>query len=226
MWCTRGQIFSFLEESELLRVLAQWEKDELGRDTQAFYMHLRVEKTPDKYEILNICLMVYATRLERENVKKQELTQARNKKHKRAIKTLQPSTMSTYFKQLFARFHQYGILFNMLDFKNTRAGSFTVVVSNRIGEACEEIDDYARAPNRSFYNPDKDRKLREDAKPAWDLNNYEDLLYLTVWQVLTYFMLRGSQEVSFSLHEKKKTFCANFFLANFSTPRWFRSSAD
>lgn len=34
----KRSIFSFLEESEPLRVLAHWEKDELSRDTWVFYI--------------------------------------------------------------------------------------------------------------------------------------------------------------------------------------------
>lgn len=149
-----------------------------------------------KYDVLNICLVAYRTSLEKNNVKKQELAKAKNENHKKAMKILQPSTISTYFKQLFSRFAQNGIQFTKSDYKNAGAGAFTAVMKDIMGNACEYVDDYGRSPQRSDYDPEEDMKLRTRANPPWDLTNYEDLLDLTVWQILTYYMLRGSREVS------------------------------
>lgn len=193
------KFFAVLEETPSLRKLAEWESDEIGRKQRVFYLLIGGTKDPYKYDVLNMCLVAYGCSLEKANVKKQELAQARNENHKKALKTLQPSTICTYFKQLFSCFAQNGILYTKSDYRNAGAGAFTAVMKDIMGNACKYVDDYGRCPHRSEYDAEEDIKLRNNANPPWDLNNYDDLLDLTVWQVLTYYMLRGSREVSFIL---------------------------
>lgn len=193
------KFFAVLENTPSLRTLAEWREDDIGRKHRVFYLLISGPKDAYKYDVLNMCLVAYGTSLEKANVKRQELSKARNENHKKAMKTLQPSTMATYFKQLFSRFAQNGILFTKSDYKNAGAGSFNAVMKDIMGNACDYIDDYGRAPNRSNYDPEEDRKLRSCANPPWDLSNFDDLLDVFVWQVLTYYMLRGSREVGFFL---------------------------
>ena len=64
-----------------------------------------------------------------------------------------------------------------------------------MADAAKYIDNYGRAPMRSAYNYNEDYKLRNCANLPWDLNNYNNLLTLLIWQLLTDFMLCGSLEV-------------------------------
>ena len=57
------------------------------------------------------------------------------------------------------------------------------------------IDNYGRLSNRIAYDPDKAIKLWCNAQPKWDLDEYFDILYLLIWQLLTFFMLRDRKEI-------------------------------
>lgn len=206
------KFFAALEATPSLRKLAEWRQDEIGRKHRVFYLLISGPKDSYKYDVLNMCLVAYGTSLEKANVKRQTLAKARNENHKKAMKTLQPSTLSTYFKQLFSRFAQNGILFTKSDYKNAGAGSFHAVMKDIMGNACNYIDDYGRCPKRSDYDPKEDYKIRNCANPPWDLTDYNDLLDITVWQILTYFMLRGSREVRFFL----LFVCGFFFTSTYS----------
>lgn len=210
-----AKFFRFLSENETFRRLADFHVDDVGRKKRIFYILLSGPKDDYKYDVLNMCLTVFAENLTKESVKKSQIRNAKNKNHEAAIKMLQPNTISTYFKALFAQFHRNGIEYTQLDYKNGGPGTYTAVVKGKMANACKHIDDYGRSPNRSDYDPEEDYKLRNCASPKWDFDNYDDILALTVWQVLTNFMLRGSREVRFCLFFVCFRSKFNFFMINF-----------
>ena len=124
---------------------------------------------------------------------------AKTEEEREQMTMYQPNSLGTMHRQLFAQFRRNGIQMSQGDFKNGGAGSYCAYWKSKMADAAKVIDDYGRMPRRSAFDKDEEYKLRNMANPPWNFNEYNDVLSLFVWQLLTVFMLRGSQEVSIML---------------------------
>lgn len=58
--------------------------------------------------------------------------------------------------------------------------------------------EFGRSPERAYFDPNEDWKLRHKAQPEFNiLGNWDDLMQVYYWVISTHFMLRGSLEVRF-----------------------------
>ena len=79
--------------------------------------------------------------------------------------------IKTYLKLIFAEFRRRGIMMQQRDFKNF-PNSYRDDWNVRFENAAEHRSDYGSAPNRPRWDPDENRKLRDNANPPWNLNQY------------------------------------------------------
>ena len=196
------RFFKCLEQHPVTSPLARFTSDKDGSNRRrVFYKEVAGEKDEKKERTLNLCLVVFAEKLRKDekSVPKALLDSARTEEEKQILRMYQPNSLGTMHRQLFAHFKRNGIEYCQADFKHGKSGSFYAYWKHKMAEAAKVIDNYGRAPKRSEFDEDEDYKLRNCANPPWNFNEYNDLLHLIVWQLLTQFMLRGAQEVSFGV---------------------------
>ena len=193
------RFFQTISENETLRPLTEMVFDGEGRKPKRlFYKLLGGPRNEDKKKMINMCLVVFGEKLRKEKSHglEKKIEAARCDKEKENLSMYQPSTLGTMHRQLFANFRRNGIEFSQSDFKHGGAGTFHAYWKNKMAEAARYIDNYGRTPMRSSYDVDEEYKLRNSANPPWNLGEYNDILALLVWQMITSFMLRGALEVS------------------------------
>ena len=165
---------------------------------RVFYEKVSGPKDGKKERVLNLCMIVFAEKLRKteKSVLKSTLARARTEKEKENLLMYQPNSIATMHRQLFAEFRRKGIEYCQADFKHGGNGTFYAYWKQKMSEAARTVDNYGRAPKQSAFDKDEEYKLRNCANPPWNFNEYNNLLHLLVWQLLTCFMLRGAQEVS------------------------------
>lgn len=107
----------------------------------------------------------------------------------------QPNTMKTFHKQIFAVFHQKGILFRFAhDFND--AGGFHAWWNELYGLAQKFRSDLGNKPFQAAVDPDAEAKIRQLGNYV-PLNNHSHCLKLLIRATSKYGALRGSTEVCF-----------------------------
>jgi hypothetical protein len=163
-----------------------------GRLRRQLFILCQGAKSQAKMEILNSVLLIFASSLLQKKYRGTDLSSLSTEELAEA--QYQPSTLSTMHKQLFADFNREGITIKLSNFK-TFHGSFQAYWKGSFLATAQLRPDYGRLPNQAPVDQDEDFKLRNNAKPPWDFTQYNDLICVFVWQLLTTFMLRGCQEV-------------------------------
>jgi hypothetical protein len=138
----------------------------------------------------------------------------------------QPNFVGVAFRNLFAVFAKKRVRFTLAEYENM-PGSFFALWKERMLFALQRRVEFARNPNRAYFDPDEDWKLRNQAVPEFDLEgNFDDLMSVYYWALATCFMLRGTKDVcraSFlnhrSLVPRRTTKPRSFFPALLSTSR-------
>lgn len=141
--------------------------------------------------------MVFGKTLRKKTVKKKLLDTARTQAEKDALYQYAPSTLSTMHKQLFSEFCRNGIAYSQQDFSTCKHGSYHAYWRNEMAVTAKVLPNYGKLTHHSAYDPEEDFKLRNNAQPPWNFDDFNDLLLLFVWQVMTCFMLRDRHEVSY-----------------------------
>ena len=106
--------------------------------------------------------------------------------------------LKTYHKQIFAEFKRNGILIEQKILKKQK-GNYDQLWEERMNEAVKHRDDYATLPNQAIVQENKNQLLWENVNPAWDLDSFDDILYLLVFIGMKIFILRASKEVRMSV---------------------------
>ena len=107
----------------------------------------------------------------------------------------QPNVVGLAFRCLFAAFAKRRIRLTKKDYVNDPA-SFTALFKARMKHAAKYRPDFARTPDRAYFDPNEDWKIRHQAKPEFNiLADWDDLMRIYYWIISTHFMLRGSLEV-------------------------------
>jgi hypothetical protein len=107
----------------------------------------------------------------------------------------QPNVVGVVFRSLFASFAKRRIRMKLAEYEHM-PGSFFALWKERMLFAAQSRPDFACNPDRAFFDPDEDYKLRHNASPEFDLlGNFDDLISVYYWVLSTHFMLRGSKEV-------------------------------
>ncbi len=102
--------------------------------------------------------------------------------------------MKTYHKQIFAEFKRNGILIEQKLLKQ-RPGNYHQLWEERMNSAVLLRVDYATLPKQAIVQLDENILLRTKANPPWDLESFDDILYLFVFLGMKIFILRASKEV-------------------------------
>jgi hypothetical protein len=111
----------------------------------------------------------------------------------------QPNVVGVVFRSLFAVFAKRRIRMKLAEYEHM-PGSFFALWKEHMLFAAQARPNFACNPDRAFFDPDEDYKLRHKANPEFDLlNNFDDLIGIYYWVLSTHFMLRGSKEVRFVL---------------------------
>ena len=74
-------------------------------------------------------------------------------------------------------------------------GNYDELWNERMNSAVMYRADYATLPNQAIVQENENQYLRENAKPAWDFDSFDDLIYLFVFIGMKIFILRASKEV-------------------------------
>lgn len=85
------------------------------------------------------------------------------------------------------------------DYKNFGAGSFDAIFKDRFNTAVQHRPEYARRPNRAHFDKDEDYKVRNTAKPPWNVfGSFMDLINIYYMMMAKTFMMRAKKEVRLS----------------------------
>jgi hypothetical protein len=82
-----------------------------------------------------------------------------------------------------------------------RPGNYNQLWFERMNEAVLHRTDYATLPKQAIVQANENELLRTNANPAWDLETFDDVLYLFVFIGMHFFILRASKEVHTCVHE-------------------------
>ena len=109
----------------------------------------------------------------------------------------QSTTISTTFRCLFSSFRKGQILIQYKDFKHGYGpGSFVALFNARMDNAARYRPEYGNRPNRCHFDPDEEFKLRNNAKPEFQIyDNFDDLMLVYHFRIAKIFMLRAQKEV-------------------------------
>ena len=119
-----------------IRQLALFGVDELGTPTRQFYLLMSGTKSTAKKEIINTCLILYA-RCMRMSTAPEDVDWESLPISEQAKYELQPSTVTTRYKLLFASFGRAGVAFQQKDF-DMSPGSYKSYWANRMQAVAKE----------------------------------------------------------------------------------------
>ena len=107
----------------------------------------------------------------------------------------QPNSMNSRLKELFAQFHENGIVFSHInDFKEP--GGFSNFFRTIWAKCANLRTDFGVLPFASSFDANSEEKIRKNGHYDFK-NNYNDCLELLIHNTLKLFQLRGGCEVSF-----------------------------
>jgi hypothetical protein len=89
-----------------------------------------------------------------------------------------------------------GVMMNHSDFSD-KGGRYWAYFSKEFDKAVADRPKFGKNPMRASVEHDDEQKLRFQADPPFDLNDYADLRVLTLYKVTRDFTNRGGKEVCF-----------------------------
>lgn len=207
--CQRAQqrsillFFGFISAhpNERIRLLSEFVPDDqlIGEDERRFVVLTRGLKTPAKKSLVNDCLTIFAVNMYKLTMSK-EAHQCASAQEKADAK-YKPSSLSTFFKHLFAYFTLKQINYNSGEFKS-HVGSFHAALKKDFESTLKlrpdlgvrkvaPVDLQAAAKVRNA-------KLQPFKRSMERLENsgYTTLLKIIAHSMGEIFMLRGGKEVS------------------------------
>ena len=158
------------------------------------FVYLRGVRTPCKYAVLNNVMLVLAHVLVKKEYKDDDVSTLSSKD--RANAQYEPGYVDVMIRTLFAHFAKKSVAYKNKDFKEADL-SFHAYWKTTWDDTSNERPKYGRLPNQAIVDVTDCQKVRNDANPPWNLNDYKDLVMVFTFQLLKLFMLRAQKEVRF-----------------------------
>ena len=181
------------------------ERDNEENKVTKFVLLTRGIKTKCKNKIVNTCLILVAQRLRlKSSNKKLDWSSfwidktLFTKEHANAC--YQPNVSALFHRQLFKYFHDEGLMFSLANDFNYKGG-FQAYWTELFKLVKEKRQEFGELPNKAFFDPQADYKIRHNANPPYtpfelSRKGYDDCMDLMAHYTCVDFCLRGATEVS------------------------------
>ena len=164
-----------------------------NRELPLFFTTFRGPKSEDKKYLFNQILFHFVVNMKKNgyenvNLLDNEFTDLH------ATACYQPNTMDSRMKELFAQFHENGIVYSHINDFN-HPGGFANFFQTIWAKCSNLRSDFGILPNAATFDQNSEQKIRENGNYGYK-NNYNDCLELLIHNTLKLFQLRGGCEVS------------------------------
>ena len=192
------KFFEIMANHSIFRHFCQiiTDPDFQNRELPLFFSTFRGPKNPDKGYLFNEILFHFAINLKKKGYENVNLLDDKfTRLH--ATACYQPNTTQSRLKELFAQFHENGILYSHVNDFN-KPGGFANFFRSIWAKCVSLRDDFGILPNAATFDNNAEEKIRKNGNYDFK-NNYEDCLELMIHNTLKLFQLRGGCEVSFNV---------------------------
>jgi hypothetical protein len=148
-----------------------------------FFLLLRGTKTAEKKTCLNGCMCVWVLQFCKDGYAPDDPQGA-----------YEPNYVDKHCRQLFKVFGDGGILFKHSEMRGM-AGSYYAIAKRRFHVVSQARPTFGRTPHRASVEHNDVEKIKNEANPPYDTNNYDDLRDLAMYKCAKENMKRASCEV-------------------------------